>query len=436
MTATDIPLPYVRPIHLEKERKVTHTYRLEVSTSASIVKKDTAGSILEQTIETKTYNKDYEVELITYSRKPTEDLERMFEVLDTIKQRMSKPWQKASKAQANDATLLFDTLEFVLQHAAASEWKISVKLTEETLKNATPKYDLRSWRAFQTSVGHMIRRMGGENLYGRQLAYLQATKKPNALTLGEWIDRLKTLNLYLPFCIISEEELKKLYENTTVDKWWDKGSMNAFRLLQILDSQAPTRWSLAAQKAGWDVHSNTAEDDLRRIFTAIEAEEDLTGKKNSKTNNDSRRSRPNNKVGQKGNRYSSRNGSSKSYNKRKDRNDRSSGRKDYREGRHHEKSSHGHRSGTKTDDDRKNKRPSRDEHHYISDHSSSDSSSSSEVDDAFAQLDLGRNDDSSSSHSSSNYGTAAHHDSSDASDSDSNNKNTRRNRHHGSGQRV
>jgi hypothetical protein len=284
MTAIDIPLPYVRPTNLDKERKVTHTYRLEVSTSASIIKKDVAGKVLEETTETKKYDKDYEVELITYSRKPTEDLERMFEVLDTIKQRMSVPWQEASKAQANDATLLFDALEFVLQHAAASEWKISVKLMEETFNNATPNYKVRSWRAFQTSVGHIIRRMGGENLYGRQLTYLQATKKPNALSMGEWVDRLKTLNLYLPFCIISEEELKKLYENATVDKWWTNGSMNAFRLLQILDSQAPTQWSLAAQKAGWDVHSNTAEDDLRRIYTAIEAEENLTGKKHSNSN--------------------------------------------------------------------------------------------------------------------------------------------------------
>jgi hypothetical protein len=40
MTATDIPLPYVHPINLEKERKVTHKYCLEVSTSTSILKKD------------------------------------------------------------------------------------------------------------------------------------------------------------------------------------------------------------------------------------------------------------------------------------------------------------------------------------------------------------------------------------------------------------
>jgi hypothetical protein len=145
------------------------------------------------------------VELITYSCKATEDLERLFEVIDTIRQRMAKPWKEAAEAQTNNAQLLFDALNFVLKHAAASEWKISINLMEGTFKEATPKCDVRSWRAFQMSVGHLIRQIGGENLYGRHMNYLQATKKPKDLTVLDWIDRLKTLNAYLPFCIVTEQ---------------------------------------------------------------------------------------------------------------------------------------------------------------------------------------------------------------------------------------
>jgi hypothetical protein len=131
--------------------------------------------VIEETIETKTYTKDHEVELTTYSCKPTEDLERLFEVIDTIRQRMAKPWKEAAEAQTNNAQLLFDALNFVLQHATASEWKLSINLMEETFKEATPKCDVRSWRAFQMSVGHLIRQIVGENLYGQHMTYLQAT---------------------------------------------------------------------------------------------------------------------------------------------------------------------------------------------------------------------------------------------------------------------
>jgi hypothetical protein len=70
--------------------------------------------------------------------------------------------------------------------------------------------------------------------------------------------------------------MEQLYTDSTEDEWWTLGSLNSFRVLQILDSQAPARWSLAAQKAGWDIHSMTAEDDLRCIFTAVEAEQSFT----------------------------------------------------------------------------------------------------------------------------------------------------------------
>jgi hypothetical protein len=213
MAATDIPLPYVCPINLEKERKVTHKYCREVSNSTSILKKDKDGMVIEETIETKTYTKDHEVELIRYSCKPTEDLEHLFEVIDTIRQEqmMAKPWKEeaaAAEAQTNNAQLLFDALNLVLQHDAASEWKISINLMEETFKEATPKCDVCSWRAFQTSVGHLICRIDGENLYGQHMTYLQATKKPKDLTALDWIDRLKTLNAYLPFCIVIEQNRK------------------------------------------------------------------------------------------------------------------------------------------------------------------------------------------------------------------------------------
>jgi flavoprotein len=144
VTASDIPLPYIRPINLEKERKVTHKYCLEGSTSTSILKKDKDGTVIEEMIETKTYTKDHEVELTTYSCKPTEDLVRLFEVIDTIRQRMAKPWKEVAEAQTNNAQLLFDALDFVLQHATASEWKISINLMEETFKEATPKCNVHS----------------------------------------------------------------------------------------------------------------------------------------------------------------------------------------------------------------------------------------------------------------------------------------------------
>jgi hypothetical protein len=95
---------------------------------------------------------------------------------------MTKPWKEAAEAQTNNAQLLFDALNFVLQHADASEWKFSINLMEETFKEArTPKCDVHLWRAFQTSVGHLIHRIGGENLYGRHMTYLQLLRSQKIL---------------------------------------------------------------------------------------------------------------------------------------------------------------------------------------------------------------------------------------------------------------
>jgi hypothetical protein len=235
--------------------------------------------------------------------------------------------------------------------------------------------------------------------------------------------------------------MEHIYTDSTEDEWWKLGSLNSFQVLQILDSQAPCRWSLAAQKAGWDIHSPTAEDDLRHIFTAVEAEKSLTVIHEHSSHNEQRHSRPHNNlswngknknsfVGQNGhNNTASQNGGSKSHNTRKDRNDQVN-QNDYREGRHHEKNSHGHRSGTKTNDYCKNKHPLHYNLQYLSDNSLSNSFSS--------ELELSQSDSSSSGYSSSDSGTAAHYHSSNASDSSDsdykhNNKNHRQSRRLGSG---
>ena len=66
--------------------------------------------------------KDCKVTLSTFAHSSNEDNEHWLEALETFKKEMAVEWEKASTAKVNDARVLFEAVNRILQHTANAEW--------------------------------------------------------------------------------------------------------------------------------------------------------------------------------------------------------------------------------------------------------------------------------------------------------------------------
>ena len=92
-------------------------------------------------------------------------------------------WIEASRAKANDATVLFQAKHQITQHSVNAEWMDAMGRYDKKYPNKTAK----TWEKFKLCITDFNTRVVFKpDAYGRQKSYLQERVKPYDLSAKEW----------------------------------------------------------------------------------------------------------------------------------------------------------------------------------------------------------------------------------------------------------
>jgi len=120
------------------------------------------------TVETSTDLKDCKITLKTFAHFSDEDGEHWLEALRMVQKELAVEWKKAEQAKTNDATVLFQAIDRVLQHSANAEWMDCISRWDKKHPNKTAE----TWEKFKLCVVDFTTRVVFKpDAYDRQKSY-------------------------------------------------------------------------------------------------------------------------------------------------------------------------------------------------------------------------------------------------------------------------
>lgn len=235
------PIPFIRRGKSDYTPETTtftyyttekHTVKRTVTTTGASPTTTETREEVEEEVKHKVY-------LPIYYMDPTkgEDTEHFFQAFHDMKREMRSVWETTSANKTNDAKNLFYAFERMLDGTALEHWRATLANQNTTNRN---------WEDFKPAVAefitaHVLR----EKAYAEQILYMRDRVKPIALSPKEWLNRLKVMQLSLPYMIGSLEEFKKEVDpdaRTAWEGWWKKGAMSDAELLHIIENKCPISW--------------------------------------------------------------------------------------------------------------------------------------------------------------------------------------------------
>ena len=235
------PIQYIRQKKAIGYVPDTVDFEYEYKHTATIVKQTTTNNVVTTSTETvqETKRKKVELQLYEHNASHGENVEHFFAAFHVLQRELRTKWTNISKAQSNDASLLFSAMDRMLDGQAQIMWRAVVK-EQDGLAGAVT----RDWKTFKTDVGlYISTRLLPEESYKKQKMYILTRRKPKLLSPIEWKDRLDAMQLYLPFMIGSLKEYNEADLKDGWKGWWEHGGLTHMEYMQVLENNCPPSWS-------------------------------------------------------------------------------------------------------------------------------------------------------------------------------------------------
>ena len=228
----EAPLPFVRPLPDYQPGTIKFVFERERTAEETTEKKDNKGAVVETVTTTKTYMGTIKVTLRVYSQSAEEDRERYFEAFEVMKKRVEPEYNEAMKSKTNDAKILFEAFDEMLDGTANTNW--------HDVLQQEPK---RDWETFKTKVSEFVyTKVLPKDAYNIQVNYLMERPKPMKLTVAQWWARYQTLNNRLPYMIPTIGRLKAEVPGADFKAWWIEGSLSEAACKRAVLNKVPGSW--------------------------------------------------------------------------------------------------------------------------------------------------------------------------------------------------
>ena len=285
----EAPLPFVRPLPDFQPNTIKFVFEREKMAAETTQKKDVNGDVVETVTVTKTYMGTVKVNLRVYSQSAEEDRERYFEAFEILKKRIEPEYNEAMKSKTNDAKVLFEAFDEMLDGTANTNW--------HDVLQQEPK---RDWGTFKIKVSEFVcTKVLPKDAYNTQVNYLMERSKPMKLTVEQWWARYQTLNNRLPYMIPTMDRLKAEVPNADFKAWWIEGALNDAVCKRAVLNKIPSSWNKLLKKV--DIGSVQRETQTTQGLVnwfAISAEPEDRGEQDKKQKARTRQSKDNDRKRQ------------------------------------------------------------------------------------------------------------------------------------------